>query len=63
MEATINISFGLEVTLLLVFITGKEKLMKITDIVKPVCVWCEVALLRVCLVATSTQLEVGSSWK
>lgn len=37
--------------------------MKITNIVKSVCVWCEVALLRVCLVATSTQLEVGGSWK
>lgn len=63
MEITINISFGLKLNLLYLFSYEKEMLMNYLNIiisfVLMICVWCEEALLRVCLVTTSTQLEIG----
>ncbi len=46
-KVTIEISFGLEVILYVSFIKLMEALMNNLDIIlKMICVWCEVALLR-----------------
>lgn len=59
-EVFINISFGLELSLVVVFLFNLEVIMNNLNIIIKlvVCAWCEVALLR-CLVATSTLLEIG----